>query len=372
MSLLAEQRRIEREEAAREAESRRLTVSMAADPDEPQSNSEMLSLPASTSSPRPSATSATSPCARSMCSSARTASPAKTRARRKSCSTTSRSPRPPSVATSTTSATAPAELMEALKAGGRIAVVSDAGMPGISDPGSWLVREAIAAGVAGDSHSRRQCGAQRAGRFRTADGRVPLPRISAGKGRRAAHPARSSGRRDPARPETARTLIFYEAPHRILETLADLEAVLGPRPARRRCPRADQDSRGVSARNGGRSAAGARRARSHSRRDHAAGRSADRSRNRQGRGAATEKIADRVPRLQAESGIDEKEALKRIGPRAGPIQERPLPRTAAGTRAAALKLGHRVSGVSRAARVLAELAELAERRWNEASATFYR
>ncbi|MGB7549755.1 MAG: SAM-dependent methyltransferase, partial [Terracidiphilus sp.] len=31
-----------------------------------------------------------------------------------------------------------AELMDALKAGGRIAVVSDAGMPGISDPGGWL------------------------------------------------------------------------------------------------------------------------------------------------------------------------------------------------------------------------------------------
>jgi 16S rRNA (cytidine1402-2'-O)-methyltransferase len=37
--------------------------------------------------------------------------------------------------------------MDALKAGGRIAVVSDAGMPGISDPGSWLATEAIAAGV---------------------------------------------------------------------------------------------------------------------------------------------------------------------------------------------------------------------------------
>src|ERR1017187_9747409 len=41
-----------------------------------------------------------------------------------------------------------AEMIAALKAGGRIAVVSDAGMPGISDPGSQLASQAIAAGVA--------------------------------------------------------------------------------------------------------------------------------------------------------------------------------------------------------------------------------
>jgi 16S rRNA (cytidine1402-2'-O)-methyltransferase len=40
-----------------------------------------------------------------------------------------------------------AKLIEELKQGARIAVVSDAGTPGISDPGSVLVREAITAGV---------------------------------------------------------------------------------------------------------------------------------------------------------------------------------------------------------------------------------
>src|SRR6201995_4300169 len=39
------------------------------------------------------------------------------------------------------------ELVEALRAGGRIAVVSDAGMPGIADPGASIAAEAIAAGV---------------------------------------------------------------------------------------------------------------------------------------------------------------------------------------------------------------------------------
>src|SRR5580704_19701534 len=39
------------------------------------------------------------------------------------------------------------DLIRDIKAGKAIAVVSDAGMPGISDPGGWLAAEAIAAGV---------------------------------------------------------------------------------------------------------------------------------------------------------------------------------------------------------------------------------
>ncbi len=40
------------------------------------------------------------------------------------------------------------ELIAAMQAGARIALVSDAGMPGISDPGAHLVRQAAAAGIA--------------------------------------------------------------------------------------------------------------------------------------------------------------------------------------------------------------------------------
>jgi 16S rRNA (cytidine1402-2'-O)-methyltransferase len=119
------------------------------------------------------------------------------------------------------------ELIEALQAGGRIAIVSDAGMPGISDPGSWLVAEAIQAGVAV----------------------IPIPGANAALSALVASglatdefhfigflPEKAGARRtrletlaaEVQRNQSPRTLIFYEAPHRILETLADMEAVFGP------------------------------------------------------------------------------------------------------------------------------------------------
>ena len=82
-----------------------------------------------------------------MCSSAWIALPAKIPARPKNFSTIFKSPRPPKASTSITNTNAQPGLIEALKAGARIAVVTDAGMPGISDPGSWLAAAAIAAGI---------------------------------------------------------------------------------------------------------------------------------------------------------------------------------------------------------------------------------
>ena len=157
------------------------------------------------------------------CSSASTASPAKTRGRRRSFSTISASPRPPRATTSTTSASAPSELIEASK---RARASRSSPMPACpaSAIPDWLAAAAIAGRHSGHSHSRRQCGAQRAGGLGPAHRRVSLPRISAGKGRRPPHPPRKIAAR--AR-DAARTLIFYEAPHRILDTLADLEAVFG-------------------------------------------------------------------------------------------------------------------------------------------------
>ncbi|MGE7990632.1 16S rRNA (cytidine(1402)-2'-O)-methyltransferase [Pseudomonas sp. NPDC089554] len=112
-----------------------------------------------------------------------------------------------------------------LLAGDDVALVSDAGTPLISDPGYHLVRQARAAGVKV----------------------VPVPGACALIAALSAAglpsdrfifegflPAKSAGRKarlEQVR-EEPRTLIFYEAPHRILECLEDMEAVFGgERPA---------------------------------------------------------------------------------------------------------------------------------------------
>jgi 16S rRNA (cytidine1402-2'-O)-methyltransferase len=199
------------------------------------------------------------------------------------------------------------ELLEALKAGGRIAMVSDAGMPGVSDPGSWLAAEAIAAGVRV----------------------IPIPGANAGLSALVASglpttefhfigflPEKAGARRSrlealAAEAESPRTLIFYEAPHRILETLADLEAVWGPAlrvvVARELTKIHEEFLRGTVVET----------------RQDLAGR--DRIRGEitllvealpptapSGAPGAPVKIAERVALLQTEGGLDEKEALKRL------------------------------------------------------------
>ena len=116
------------------------------------------------------------------------------------------------------------ELIERLKSGADVAVVSDAGTPGISDPGFRLARIAI------------DCDVQV----------VPVPGASALISALVASglptdefffggflPARSGARR--ARLAELRslpaTLIFYEGPHRIAATLKDALEILGERQA---------------------------------------------------------------------------------------------------------------------------------------------
>ena len=118
------------------------------------------------------------------------------------------------------------ELVEALRAGGRIAVVSDAGTPGIADPGVEIVAGAIAAAVPVFPIP----GASAVLSAVVASGM--LTEDSGGFQYGGFLPAKSGQRRtalEGLRAKASGTLqVFYEAPHRILETLADVEAVFGP------------------------------------------------------------------------------------------------------------------------------------------------
>src|SRR6266481_2116548 len=113
-----------------------------------------------------------------------------------------------------------AELVKEMQEGAKIALVTDAGMPGISDPGFRLIALAIRHHVPV----------------------VPIPGASAFLAALVASglptdsfrfsgflPAKSGQRRkllESVR-ESPRTQVFYEAPHRLLETLADVVEVLG-------------------------------------------------------------------------------------------------------------------------------------------------
>ena len=111
-------------------------------------------------------------------------------------------------------------LVEKLKQGSNIALISDAGTPLISDPGFHLVRQCREAGIRV----------------------VPLPGACAAITALCASgiasdrfcfegflPAKSKARKDKLEniAEEDRTLIFYESTHRILDTLEDMQSVLG-------------------------------------------------------------------------------------------------------------------------------------------------
>src|ERR1700689_5121659 len=113
-----------------------------------------------------------------------------------------------------------AELVKEMQEGASVALVTDAGMPGISDPGYRLITLAI--------------------RHRVPV--VPIPGASAYLAALVASglptdsfrfsgflPAKSGQRRKllESVSDTPRTQVFYEAPHRLLETLTDVVEILG-------------------------------------------------------------------------------------------------------------------------------------------------
>lgn len=118
-------------------------------------------------------------------------------------------------------AAASVRVVEALRAGRKVALISDAGTPGISDPGA------------------RACAAVRAAGFRV----VPLPGPNAAIAALSVAglpdarflfagflPPKSTARRHEieALKGIPAALVFYEAPHRVEETIADLAALLEP------------------------------------------------------------------------------------------------------------------------------------------------
>ena len=117
------------------------------------------------------------------------------------------------------------ELVDAARAGSRVAVVTDGGMPAVSDPGFRIVRAALAAGVpvtAAPGPSAVTTALALSG--------LPCDRFCF-----EGFPPRRPGERRSRLARLAgeeRTLVFFEAPHRLAATLADAVAAFGPsRPA---------------------------------------------------------------------------------------------------------------------------------------------
>ncbi len=120
-------------------------------------------------------------------------------------------------------------LLDTLRNGGRVALVSDAGTPLVSDPGFRLVRAALAAGLPVSAVP----GPNAAVMALVLSGLPPQPFLFMGF-----PPPRSAARlvafgrlRAAERAGLSATLLWHEAPHRLAYALADLAAQFGDRPA---------------------------------------------------------------------------------------------------------------------------------------------
>jgi 16S rRNA (cytidine1402-2'-O)-methyltransferase len=118
-------------------------------------------------------------------------------------------------------------VLERLRGNQTIALVSDAGTPLVSDPGYRLVRAAIEA----DLPISAIPGPNAAVTALILSGLPPSPFMFLGfpPAKQAARRAAFSGLRAAERAGLSATLVWHEAPHRLLETLADLQDVFGDR-----------------------------------------------------------------------------------------------------------------------------------------------
>jgi 16S rRNA (cytidine1402-2'-O)-methyltransferase len=114
------------------------------------------------------------------------------------------------------------ELLQQLRDGARVAIVSDAGMPTLSDPGLRMVRSALEAGIS----------------VEIIPGPSAITAALAGSGLAAEPflfygflPHKSAQRRKVLTKLAPLpwTLVFFESPHRIVKSLSDLREVLGNR-----------------------------------------------------------------------------------------------------------------------------------------------
>jgi 16S rRNA (cytidine1402-2'-O)-methyltransferase len=114
-----------------------------------------------------------------------------------------------------------AEVLRRLDAGERVAVVTDAGMPGVSDPGERLVRAAAEAG-----HVVEVVPGPSAAIAALVISGLPTARFVF----EGFLPRKGSGRQErlAALRGERRTIVLYEAPHRLARTLTDLAGALGP------------------------------------------------------------------------------------------------------------------------------------------------
>ncbi len=114
-----------------------------------------------------------------------------------------------------------ASLVERMRAGETVVLVSDAGMPSVSDPGGTLVAAAAEAGVD----------------VSVVPGPTAATTALAGSGLPSGRwvfegflPRKGSARTErlAATAAETRTVVLYEAPHRVVRTIADLAAACGP------------------------------------------------------------------------------------------------------------------------------------------------
>ncbi len=115
------------------------------------------------------------------------------------------------------------ELTEKLKSGLNIALVTDAGTPGISDPGAYLTSRVVEEGirvipVPGPSSVVSALSIS----GMSADAFVFMGFLPNKKGKRRQELTRIASEK--------RTMVFFEAPHRLMAMLADLYDILGNRP----------------------------------------------------------------------------------------------------------------------------------------------